>query len=197
MNFTLAAKLNEHIQRDDIETAIQIAEAELTKIPQTDFHQLIVMNLLHLESQLSAYISNFYASIKLKYTLNFTKKLKALYCEMNGFTINYDRWFIDLFSYSAIGQDDYDWLADFEYQTSEDFTITGLENVQKVFEDVYKNQKYKIPEIKQAHDVAELLIILRLQELFKETYKNANGKKWSKFPIFVTAHDYDLIYQTK
>ncbi|BAO76537.1 hypothetical protein WPG_2307 [Winogradskyella sp. PG-2] len=73
---------------------------------------------------------------------------------MNGFTINYDRWFIDLFSFSEIGQEDYEWLADFEHSANKDLTITGFENLQKVYEDVYKNQKFDIPEIEQAYEVA-------------------------------------------
>jgi len=28
------------------------------------------------------------------------KSLKSIYCEMNGFTINYDLWFIDFFAFS-------------------------------------------------------------------------------------------------
>lgn len=199
MNIELEEKLNEYVKQNDLESAIQIAESELSKIPKTDFHQLIGMNLLHMESELSEFISKFYSSLKLKYALNFTKKLKAFYCEMNGFTINYDRWFIDLFSFSEIGGEDYDWLADFEHHTKNDLTITGFESLQKVYEDVYINQEHKITEIDQAYDITELLIILRLQELFRETYKNAksNGKKWSEYPMYVTAHDYELIYQTK
>jgi len=199
MSFELEDKLNEYVKQNELDSAIQIAESELSKIPQTEFHQLIGMNLLHLESELSEFISKFYSSVKLKYTFSFSKKLKAFYCEMNGFTINYDRWFIDLFSFSKIGKEDYEWLADFEHHTNKDLTITGFEKLQKVYEDVYKNQKHNIPEIEQAYGVAELLIILRLQELFRETYKSAksNGKKWIEFPIFVTAHDYEMIYRTK
>jgi len=199
MNFDLEDKLNEYVKRNDLDSAIQIAESELGKISETEFHQLIGMNLLHLESVLSEFISKFYSNVKLKYTFSFKKMLKAFYCEMNGFTINYDRWFIDLFSFSEIGKEDYEWLADFEHHTNKDLTITGFEKIQKVYEDVYKNQKHDIPEIEQAYEVAELLIILRLQELFRETYKSAksNGKKWTKIPIFVTAHDYEMIYRTK
>ncbi len=197
MNFDLQDKLNEYLIQNDLDTAIQIAETELSKIPQTDFHQLIGMNLLNMESKLSAFISKFHSSVKLKYTLSFTKKLKAFYCEMNGFTINYDRWFIDLFSFSEIGQEDYEWLSDFEHHTRKDLTIYGFEKLQQVYEDVHKNKKFEIPEIDQAYNVAELLIILRLQELFGETYKNAksNGLSWSKYPMYVTAHDYEMIYR--
>ena len=197
MNFDLENKLNEYVKQNDLDSAIKIAELELSKIPQTDFHQLIGVNLLNMESELSRFISKFYSTVKLKYALNFTKKLNAFYCEMNGFTINYDRWFIDLFSFSEIGQEDYEWLADFEYHTGQDLTLKGFENLQKVYEDVYKNKKLEIPEIKQSYEVAELLVILRLQELFRETYKNAqaNGLKWSNYPMFVTAHDYEMIYR--
>ncbi|APY06815.1 hypothetical protein BWZ20_00230 [Winogradskyella sp. J14-2] len=197
MNFDLEDKLNEYVKRNDLDSAIKIAESELSKIPETEFHQLIGMNLLHLESELSEFISKFYSSVKLKYTFSFSKKLKAFYCEMNGFTINYDRWFIDLFSFSEIGNEDYEWLADFEHHTNKDLTIIGFENLQKVYEDVYRNQKFDIPEIEQAYEVSELLIILRLQELFRETYKKAkeSEKKWSNYPMFVTAHDYEMIYK--
>lgn len=197
MNFDLEDKLNEYVKRNDLDSAIRIAETELSQISQTEFHQLIGMNLLHMELDLNEFISRFYSSVKLKYSLSFTKRLKAFYCEMNGFTINYDRWFIDLFSFSEIGQEDYEWLADFEHHTKKNLTITGFENLQKVYQDVYKNQKHEIPEIEQAYEVAELLIILRLQELFRETYKNAqaNGKKWSEYPMFITAHDYEMIYR--
>ncbi|SHM82915.1 hypothetical protein [Polaribacter sp. KT 15] len=197
MNFELEDKLNEYVKRNDLDSAIQIAESELSKISETEFHQLIGMNLLHLESELSEFISKFYSGVKLKYTFSFTKNLKAFYCEMNGFTINYDRWFIDLFSFSEIGKEDYEWLADFDNHTNKDLTITGFEKLQKIYEDVYKNQKFNISEIEQAYEIAELLIILRLQELFRETYKKAkeNGKKWSDLPMFVTAHDYEMIYK--
>ena len=199
MNFDLEYKLNQYVKRNELDSAIQIAETELRKIRKTDFHQLIGMNLLHMESELDNYICNFHSIVKLKYAFNFGKKLKAFYSEMNGFTINYDRWFVDLFSFSKIGEEDYDWLADYDHFTKKHLTITGFENLQKVYEDVYKDKNYKIPEIEQAYEIAELLIILRLQELFRKTYQSAksNGKKWTDFPMFVTAHDYEMIYQTE
>ncbi len=198
MNFDLEDKLNEYVKRNDLDAAIRMAESELSKIPKTDFHQLIGVNLLHMQLELDKYISKFYSIVKLKYALNFEKKLKAFYCEMNGFTINYDRWFINLFSFNEIGHEDYEWLTDYDHLTKNELTITGFEDLQRVYEDTQKNKKYEIPEIEQAYEVAELLIILRLQELFRETYKAAKSKekKWTKLPMYVTAHDYEMIYKT-
>ncbi|MDC8004091.1 hypothetical protein POV27_08500 [Aureisphaera galaxeae] len=197
MNFDLEDKLSEYVKKGDLDTAIEIAESELKKVSKTDFHALIGKDLLHLAPELSTFISNFYSAVKLRYAIKFSKKLKALYCEMNGFTINYDRWFVDIFAYSDIDENDYDWLADYDFLSKRDMTIKGFESFQKVYEDVHKYQKFDIPEIEQAYDIAELIIILRLQELFRKTYKKAErkGLKWSSIPMFVTAHDYEMMYR--
>ncbi|HYG37134.1 MAG TPA: hypothetical protein VD908_00885 [Cytophagales bacterium] len=113
---------------------------------------------------------------------------------MNGFTINYDRWFIDLFSFENLSLTDWEWLSDFYDSTANDLTITGFEDIQKAFEDVHKNNRFEEPNIDKAYEVCEILVILRLQELFRETYK-LNLGDWDKIPMFVTAHDYELIYK--
>ncbi len=48
-------------------------------------------------------------------------------------------------------------------------------------------------------EICELLIILRLQQLFQQTFLDAKekGSEWIKIPILATAHDYDMIYQMK
>jgi len=113
---------------------------------------------------------------------------------MNGFTINYDRWFIDLFSFNKVESDNWEWLCDFYDSSSQDLTINGLEEIQKVFEDVHENKRIKEPNIENAYEVCELIVILRLQELFKETYKNEK-EEWSQIPMYITAHDYEMIYK--
>lgn len=197
MNFELEDILREYVKKDDLATAIQIAEKELCKVPLTDFHKLIGKDLLHLETDLSKYLSKFYATVKRKYTFTFPRKLKAFYAEMNDFTINYDRWFLDLFAFSKLETGDDEWLADYDYAAKYDLTITGFEQFQKAYEDVHRNQKLEVLEIEQAYEIVELLIILRMQELFRETYKKAKAKglKWSEYPMFITAHDYEMIYR--
>lgn len=118
----------------------------------------------------------------------------AYYCEMNGFTINNDRWFIDLFSFENYSLTDWDWLSDFYDSTAKDLTITGFEDIQNVFQDVHDNDRFEELNILKAYQVCELLVILRLQELFREAYKTTKGG-WCNIPMFVTAHDYDLIYK--
>ena len=205
MNFELADKLYELLESQKLDEAIVLAEKELKEIPTTDFHKILDRNLLHLTSDLGKHICEFDKSTKdvLKKKQGFIKNLLgsgkdtkpvAYYCEMNGFTINYDRWYVDLFSYEKYSLTDWEWLSDFYDSTAEDLTITGFEDIQKVFEDVHENDRFEEPNILKSYQVCELIVILRLQELFRETYKSSKNE-WTSIPMFVTAHDYDLIYK--
>ncbi|TJZ53810.1 hypothetical protein FAZ15_17480 [Sphingobacterium olei] len=205
MNFELADKLYGLLQTKKLDEAIALAESELRNIPETDFHKILGRNLLHLVSDLKKYIADFEQSTSdiLKKKHGFIKSIfgskekqrpVAFYCEMNGFTINYDRWFIDLFSFEKFSLDNWDWISDFYDSTSADFTITGFEDIQIVFRDMHENERFDEPNLDKAYEVCELLVILRIQELFRETY-NSTKDEWSAIPMFVTAHDYDLIYK--
>jgi|26BtaG_2_1085354.scaffolds.fasta_scaffold00502_12 hypothetical protein len=205
MNFELADKLSELLESQKLDEAIAMTEKELNNIPTTDFHKILDKNLLHLTYDLAKHINEFDKSTTqvLKKKQGFIKSLfgseneikpAAYYCEMNGFTINYDRWYIDLFSFENYSLTDWEWLSDFYDSTANDLTITGFEDIQKVFEDVHENNRFEEPNIDKAYEVCELLVILRLQELFRETYK-LNQRDWDSIPMFVTAHDYDLIYK--
>jgi len=205
MNFELADKLYGLLESKKLAEAITLAEQELRNIPTTDFHKILDRNLLHLTSDLTNYIQTFDKSTKdvLKKKQGFIKNLfgsgkeikpAAYYCEMNGFTINNDRWFIDLFSFENYSLTDWDWLSDFYDSTANDLIITGFEDIQNVFQDVHDNDRFEELNILKAYQVCELLVILRLQELFREAYKTTKGD-WCNIPMFVTAHDYDLIYK--
>lgn len=204
MNFELADKLSELLESKKLDEAIAMAEQELKNIPTTDFHKILDKNILHLTSDLAKHINEFDKSTRqiLKKKHGFIKNLfgsgkeikpAAYYCEMNGFTINYDRWYVDLFSFEKYSLTDWEWLSDFYNSTANDLTITGFEDIQKVFEDVHENNRFEEPNINKAYEVCELLVILRLQELFRETYKTNLGD-WDNIPMFVTAHDYEMIF---
>ncbi len=202
MNFELEDKLINLLSENKLSEAIELGESELKKIPETDFHKIIGRNLLHMKSDLRKFIAQFDKStskiLKKKQGLfkSLFSQLKpaAYYCEMNGFTINYDKWFIELFSFENYETTDWDWLSDFYDSSTQFLTITGFEKKKKAFEEVHENNRYKEKNIDEAYEVCELLVILRLQELFRETYKE-NDSEELKIPMFVTAHDYEMIYR--
>ena len=194
MNFDLADELNEYLIENRLDDAIILAEKKLNELPKTEFHKIIARDLKPLTENLVDYISSFYTQAKKQFDI------KAIYSEMNGFTINYDLWFIDLFAYNELGTlDDLDWLADFETSSNESMIISGFEDLQTVYEDYMENEKWKDKELEKACEICELIIILRLQELFKEAKNIANQRNlsWKDIPLLATAHDYDIIYEAK
>ena len=206
MIFELADKLTELLEAKKLDNAIDLAENELKKIPETDFHKIIGKDLNHMINELKEFIRTFDKTTTevLKKKQGFLKSIfgtksnvkpAAYYCEMNGFTINYDRWFIDLFSFDKFETGDWEWLSDFYDSTEKDLTITGFEEIQKVFQDVHEYKRFEEPNIDKAYEVCELIVILRLQELFSKTYKSC-ASEWTKVPMFVAAHDYEMIYRT-
>lgn len=205
MNVELADKLYRLLENKQLDEAISMAEQALKEIPSTDFHKILNRNLLHLTSDLAKHINEFDKSTKevlrkksgyLNQLFGLGKEARpaAYYCEMNGFTINYNRWYIDLFSFENYRLTDWEWLSDFYDSTANDLTISGFEEIQRVYQDIHENNRFKEPNILDAYQVCELLVILRLQELFRETYKLNQGD-WNKVPMFITAHDYDLIFK--
>jgi len=195
MNFELAEELNALLTADKLTEAITLAESRLRQLEPTDFNTILNKNLTHLSPSLADYLDSFYKRVIKKI------KVEALYCEMNGFTINTDLWFLDGFAYDKFGGvDDFDWLADWEEgnSTEESFVLTGLEDLQVIYEDYMRKEKWREKKQQDASDICELLVILRLQELLKETVKSGRQMKmeWVNVPVFVTAHDYyDIIYK--
>lgn len=195
MNSELTEKLGEFLKANKLTEAIVLAEDSLQRKTKTDFHKIAGKNLLALSAALADYLESFYKSVKGRI------KIKAIYSEMNGFTINPEQWYLDSFAFDKFGgMDDLDWLADWEQEntTPDIFVIKGFEELQEVYERYMKEEKWKDEKESAASDICELLIVLRLQELFKEAVKIGGEKKMDfvNVPLLVTAHDYDdMIYK--
>ncbi|OGX89248.1 hypothetical protein BEN47_07570 [Hymenobacter lapidarius] len=194
MEFNLDDALNELVTNNKLDEAINLAEDKLSELPKTDFHKILGKDLKHLAVGLSEYLELFYKSAREQIDV------KALYAEMNGFTINYDLWFVDLFAFAELGGlDDFDWLADYDVPSEKSMVINGLEELQEAYRDYLENDKGSDEALTEAFEVCELIIILRLHELFKEARKLAITQKanWGKVPLFVTAHDSGLLYEVR
>jgi hypothetical protein len=191
MDFDLADETKKLVKTNEISKAIELAENELSKIPLTDFHKVLGRDFLNLKDELVEFISSFHRQASKKI------EVKAIYSEMNGFTINYDLWFLNAFAFkNCEGIEDTDWLADYEFTIDEIMGLRGLEDIQAVYEDYMKNEKWNDKNLENAMEVCEIIIVLRFQELFKSSVEIAIQKKleWCKIPIFATAHDYEILY---
>lgn len=199
------------ISEEKITEAIELVETKLINQPQSKFHNCIGRDMFHLSEKLNIFLNNFYVFAKnhiegkpngfidslFKKHIETGKTLKAISCEMNGITTNYDSWFITLFGFHDYNESkDSDWLSDFDVYSKKNLIITKFRDVQKAYRDYIENEK---DEFENQCDLCEILIFLRLQQLFQKTHQTAKSKneKWTKLPIFVNGHDSELIYALK
>lgn len=196
MNFELAKKVSKFLSEDDLQGAIAMVETELKSQIRSDFDQLMGISLLKQKNKLARYISKFHKTVSGKMDVG------AIYVEMNDFSINWDMWFVDAFAYAQFGgTDDLDWLGDWEEEgnaTTTRFKIKGLEKLQKTWQTYSEQKQYKDKKMEAAADVAELLVVLRVQELVKAAVDRARqkGRSWTQATILVSAHDFDdIIYK--
>lgn len=76
--------------------------------------------------------------------------------------------------------------------------MSGYEDIQAVFELYMKKESWKNEIENIGHGICELLIVLRLHQLMKATFKlgQEKGHGWTTCPVLVTAHDYyDMVYK--
>ena len=183
--------ISELIKAGEIDEAIVLTEAELNKIPKNDFHKIIGRNLLNLTDDTDEFLNAVYQK-----SIEEISNVESIYCEMNGFTINPDLWFVTGMSFTFCNDlDDTDWLADYDFFFEMALVIKGYEDLQKTYRDYVKNEKW---DLEDSADLCAIIITLRLLELFRETFKIFKDKSdWTKIPVFVTSHDSELIYKTK
>lgn len=186
-------QIQDLILAGQIETAIQETETMLSALPASDFHYIIGKDLLHLKAPLTAYFNYVFSIMKEDEEL----EIQALYLEMNSFTTQYDKWFLHVLAYESLSdRNNPDWLADFSGESQKSLTITGFEPLQAANKKFMETEGYRNDPLRQACELQEYLVILRVQELAKKTIHENKGKApWANIPVFVGAHDYeDLIF---
>ena len=186
-------QIQDLIQSGQIETAIRETETMLGQLPASDFQYVIGKNLLHLKGPLTAYFNYFYTIMTEDEELD----IKALYLEMNSFTTQYDQWFLHLLAYDTLAnRDNPDWLEHFSGEAQKKLTITGFEPLQEANKKFMQTEGYRDDQLRQACELQEYLVILRLHELVIQTVRENKGKApWANIPVLSGAHDYeDLIF---
>lgn len=127
--------------------------------------------------------------------------LAFMYVEMNGFDINYDRWFCDAFGYSREieitdpfedGTETDDALSgvDAELHWNRALTLTGMELMQEAFR-WWNEETDSSGGYSYASDVGGLLVQCRFLSLMKDG--RAAGALSPDVPIAAATHDSDLI----
>ena len=156
----------------------------LAPLPQSPFHIAIDLSITNTPTDIAAHFDGFFRQETARY------KIGATYTEMNGFDINPDRWFFDVFTFTEYGGHDYDWLSDRQSESYEDMTIMGLEPLQEVF----ASPAFRDKQFNDANYIAGLLVVTKFQDLIRRA---ARHMRELHFPLLATAHDYDFIYEAR
>ena len=197
MNLELSGKLQNLLQENKITECIEITENELIQQPKTNFRKIIGRKeLLKQAKKLNKWIGKFNKSANKKIYL------KSLCAEMNRIDMNPNNWYLDIFAYDNYGGDqDFDWLGEWQHENpdKDSFTIKGFEDIQEVFKNFKEDNKSKDETLSISAKLCEILIILRLFELFEAAHNLAieKEKKWIKIPVIVKADGNELIYLLK
>jgi len=120
--------------------------------------------------------------------------IQAIYLEMNGFYINPERWYFDLFGYNSYPADPekLDWLSDWQFDTHLSITLTGLEPLQKTY--LHHQDLENISgEMKRLIELTDLAVVLKFMKLIQKTL--SEHKLIKNIPVLSSAHDFDLVYR--
>lgn len=183
--FELQAELVPVLRAGDTARCERAVADRLAALPQSPFHIAIELSITNSPADIAAHFDGFFSQEAARF------KIGAAYTEMNGFDINPERWFFDVFAYSDYGgHGEYDWLADWQSDPYDDMTITGLERLQEV----YASAAFRDQRFEDAGYVAGLLVVTRFQDLIRRATRHMQGLH---FPLLATAHDYDFISEVR
>ena len=94
-----------------------------------------------------------------------------------------------------------DWTGDWQdgnATADESFGIEGFEQVQEQFTRDLDAQSERTQQEGEARTFCEFLVVLRVQQLFQRTVERLETNcPWKHIPFIVTAHDWELVYETK
>jgi hypothetical protein len=179
--FETMEQLTPQLQLGDLAWCESAACDVLRRLPKSPFHIAADLSISNNPIEAALHFDHFYLTEMSRF------KVEAVYTEMNGFDINPDRWYCDLFAYEADGgMHDYDWLAYWQSGVAEEYTITGLEKLQAV----YDSKAIRNPAYSEASYLSTLVVVTKFQRFMQLVFEQMNSLK---VPLYVTAHDFDYI----
>jgi hypothetical protein len=180
------------IPHGKLQQCIRALEEGLRGVRETPYHAILGRDFLHHREEVARFVGEFFKSARSDGPVG------AMYFEMNGFTINPDRWYFNGFGYRTGGNIweltwDLGWLTPWDVETDE-FTLSGMETVQNAFAQLYCDENQPL-SVTLAAELAEHIVVARFNELVGEAHKLAkeNCLDLAGLPILSTAHDWDVL----
>jgi hypothetical protein len=179
--FETLERLTPQLRAGDLEGCEIAATEALRALPRTPFHIASEFDFTNDPTEAARHFDRFIRTACTSF------KVGAVYTEMNGFDINPDRWYCDLFGFPEDGGiEDFDWLSDWESNDFEDYTLTGLEPLQAV----YASPPFQNEANRDASYLCSILVVIKFQRFMQRA--SARMTELGA-PLYVTAHDYEFI----
>lgn len=179
--FETMKRLTPQLRAGDLAGCESAACEALNALPRSPFHIASDLAISNDPADAARHFDDFYR------TESGRMIVQAIYTEMNGFDINPDRWYCDLFAYTADGGlEDFDWLSDWQSAPWKDYTITGLEPLQAV----YASKAFHDPANRDACYLSSVVVVAKFQRFMQQAVERMAALR---VPLYVTAHDFDYI----
>lgn len=179
--FDTMERLTPQLRAGDLAGCEAAAIAALQALPPSPFHVAADLAVANDPVDAARYFDGFYVKAARRRTV------RAVYTELNGFDINPGRWFCDVFGYTTDGGlDDLDWLSDWQDESADDYTLTGLEPLQAV----YAGPAFRDPVARDARLLSNVVVVTKFQRFVQRAAEHMTALR---VPLYVTAHDYDFV----
>ncbi|KQT35996.1 MULTISPECIES: hypothetical protein [unclassified Methylophilus] len=178
----------ENFKNNNVARAISQLEEFISSHDAQKFACVVGASFLNHPSSVLAELNRFIEANEKQFDV------KSVYFEMNGFDINYDRWYFDLFAYSSYSPnfDDTDWLCEWQSAPWPQFELTGMAAAQEAFAWYHEKRIWKSqPDFKPIYEAAMLLIMAKFAGYIGSALRAGHLAK--SIPILVTAHGFESI----
>lgn len=183
--YELAQQIEPRLREGDLAYCTDQVRDAMLVLPNSPFHIATELDFTNDPDAIAEHFDAFLTREGTKFDI------RAVYTETNGFDINPDRWYFDLFAYDCYaGLDDLDWLSQWKSESFRDMTLTGMEPLQSI----YDSDSFDTQEYSTACAFASLYVVVRFQALIN---RSAPLMKHLKCPLLATSHDYDFIFEYK
>jgi hypothetical protein len=169
------------LRMGDLGAVEQGVAEQMRSLPNSPFHVALDLSISNDPADAARHFDHFFEAESQRF------RIAAAYTEMNGFDINPYHWHCDQFAYSHdAGQEDYDWLSDWQSDRYDAYQICGLERLQAV----YASDSFRKAAYPEQCCICNLLVVVKFRRFMKSAANHMNDLR---FPLYVTAHDFDFI----
>lgn len=180
--------VHDHFKNNDVPGAISLLEEFISSSDSQRFACVVGASFLNFPASVLGELNRFIETNEKQFDV------KAAYIEMNGFDINYDRWYFDLFAYSRYSPqfDETEWLCEWQSPSWPDIELSGMASAQQAFAWYHEQRIWESqPDFKPIYEATMLLVMAKFAGFIGSVLKA--GRLTKPIPVLVTAHGFESI----